>query len=86
MPPALLRTGQVGDLCVDWRRLCDQLLHPVGEELDDDRSEADYRAEQEACGEHVTSTERWAPKGGSGCLKCLRAYLIDLGSTGIQQT
>ena len=32
LPPALLRSGQMGGLWVDWRRLCDQLLHPVGEE------------------------------------------------------
>lgn len=32
LPPALLKSGQMGGLWVDWRRLCDQLLHPVGEE------------------------------------------------------
>ena len=31
LPPALLRSGQVGGQWVDWRRLCDRLLHPVGE-------------------------------------------------------
>lgn len=30
LPPALLRSGQVGGRWVDWRLLCDQLLHPVG--------------------------------------------------------
>ena len=31
LPPALLESGQVGERWVDWRGLCDQLLHPVGE-------------------------------------------------------
>ena len=31
LPPALLKSGQVGEQWVDWRRLCDQLLHPVGD-------------------------------------------------------
>ena len=31
LPPALLTSGQVGDQSVDWRCLCDQLMHPVGE-------------------------------------------------------
>lgn len=31
LPPALLNSGQVGKQWVDWRRLCDQLLHPVGD-------------------------------------------------------
>ena len=31
LPPALLRSGQVGEQWVDWQRLCDQLLHPVGD-------------------------------------------------------
>lgn len=31
LPPALQKSGQVGDQWVDWRGLCDQLLHPVGE-------------------------------------------------------
>ncbi len=31
LPPALLKSGQVGEQRVDWRRLCDQLLHPVGD-------------------------------------------------------
>ena len=31
LPPALLTSGQVGGQSVDWRRLCDQLMHPVGE-------------------------------------------------------
>ena len=34
LPPALQRSGRVGDQCVDWRRLCDQLLHPVGKEFE----------------------------------------------------
>lgn len=33
LPPALQRSGRVGERRVDWRRLCDQLLHPVGEEF-----------------------------------------------------
>ena len=31
LPPALKRSGQVDGQWVDWRRLCDQLLHPAGE-------------------------------------------------------
>ena len=31
LPPALKKSGQVGGRWVDWRRLCDQLLHPAGE-------------------------------------------------------
>ena len=31
LPPALRKSGQVGGRWVDWRRLCDQLLHPAGE-------------------------------------------------------
>ena len=31
LPPALLKSGQVGEQWVDWRRFCDQLLHPVGD-------------------------------------------------------
>lgn len=31
LPPAVRKSGQVGGQWVDWRRLCDQLLHPVGE-------------------------------------------------------
>ena len=31
LPPALETSGQVGGQWVDWRRLCDQLHHPVGE-------------------------------------------------------
>ena len=31
LPSGLLSFGQVGDLSIDWRRLCDQLLHPLGE-------------------------------------------------------
>lgn len=31
LPPALKTSGQVGGQWVDWRRLCDQLLHPAGE-------------------------------------------------------
>ena len=31
LPPALLKAGQVGDRWIDWKRLCDQLLHPVGD-------------------------------------------------------
>lgn len=31
LPPALLGSGRVGERWVDWRRLCDQLLHPVGD-------------------------------------------------------
>lgn len=31
LPPALLKSGQVGEQWVNWRRLCDQLLHPVGD-------------------------------------------------------
>lgn len=30
LPPALQNSGQVGGQWVDWRRLCDQLHHPVG--------------------------------------------------------
>ncbi len=33
LPPALRNSGQVGERWVDWRRLCDQLLHPVGEQF-----------------------------------------------------
>ena len=32
LPPALMKSGQVGGQWVDWSRLCDRLLHPVGEE------------------------------------------------------
>lgn len=32
LPPALLESGQVDGKPVDWRRLCDQLLHPVGDQ------------------------------------------------------
>ena len=31
LPAALKKSGQVGGQWVDWRRLCDQLLHPAGE-------------------------------------------------------
>lgn len=31
LPQALKKSGQVNGQWVDWRRLCDQLLHPVGE-------------------------------------------------------
>lgn len=31
LPPALKKIGQVSGQWVDWRRLCDQLLHPAGE-------------------------------------------------------
>ena len=31
LPPALKISGQVDGQWVDWRRLCDQLLHPAGE-------------------------------------------------------
>ena len=31
LPPELKTSGQVGGQWVDWRRLCDQLLHPAGE-------------------------------------------------------
>ena len=31
LPPALLKSGHVGERWVDWRSLCDQLLHPVGD-------------------------------------------------------
>ena len=31
LPPALKTSGQVDGQWVDWRRLCDQLLHPAGE-------------------------------------------------------
>ncbi|CAD6592550.1 MAG: hypothetical protein ASARMPRED_006397, partial [Alectoria sarmentosa] len=34
LPPALQGSGRVGNRRVDWRRLCDQLLHPVGEEFE----------------------------------------------------
>lgn len=34
LPPALLNSGQVGGKWVDWRCLCDQLLHPVGEKYE----------------------------------------------------
>lgn len=34
LPPALLKSGRVGERWVDWRRLCDQLLHPVGDEFE----------------------------------------------------
>lgn len=33
LPLALLKSGKVGEEWVDWRRLCDQLLHPVGPEF-----------------------------------------------------
>ena len=31
LPPSLRSAGQVGERWIDWRRLCDQLLHPVGD-------------------------------------------------------
>ena len=31
LPSGLLKSSQVGDLYIDWRCLCDQLLHPLGE-------------------------------------------------------
>ena len=31
LPPELLKAGQVGGQWIDWRRLCDQLLHPEGD-------------------------------------------------------
>lgn len=34
LPPPLLKSGQVGEQWVDWKRLCDQLLHPVGDEFE----------------------------------------------------
>lgn len=34
LPPALLKSGQIGERWVDWRRLCDQLLHPVGDRFE----------------------------------------------------
>ena len=33
LPLALLKSGKVGEEWVDWRSLCDQLLHPVGPEF-----------------------------------------------------
>ena len=33
LPLALLKSGKIGEEWVDWRRLCDQLLHPVGPEF-----------------------------------------------------
>ena len=34
LPPTLLKSGRVGERRVDWRRLCDQLLHPVGDDIE----------------------------------------------------
>lgn len=40
-------------------------------------SKADYRVEKEACGEHVTSTERWAPEGGKCIGRIAKSETID---------